>query len=332
MPQLAFNASVVASIIGEASFSASVDPVLDREFTGSMVASIQPERDLRGSVALVPAGGVYIGFNASVFAFFTPITPDRQIFGSVRAVSVAAVSRDFTGSIVRVASGAYNQVFTASVFKSLIGNKTFTATTVARTIDSSLNFTASVKYTAPVVRSFNASAVLRATIEKLFTGSVRPASVLSGGELTIYTDAVNYLIPVVLERDANEVQIAALTERNNFLNDDIARVLAILNDIDNKPSVLLDVVSPNANLRRLGGETLVLSGNFYIPTCLVRLKQGVSDFGTFETVETSMSQVTVVTPDFTALGGIVLTSPIEISVENPNGEVSESLLITLATT
>lgn len=331
MPQKSFNVSVEVSEQVDRSYLGSIDPVLDRTFQGSMVSVIQPERTYRGAVQLVPEGN-YRGFNGSVYAFFTPITPDRQIFGSVRAVSVATQSKIFSGSVVRVAPTNINQNYQASVFKSLQVSKTHQGSVVARQEAIEKLFTATLRTMPFESRTYLASAVLRATLEKLFTASVRPANVLSGGELSIYEDAVNYLIPIVLERDANTAQIAALTARNAFLNDDIARVLAILLDIDNKPSVTLNVVNPNSGLRRTGGETITLLGNFYIPTCLIRLKQGVTDFGTFPTVETAMTQVTFTTPDFTSLVGIVLTSPIEVSVENPNGEESESLTFTLGPT
>jgi hypothetical protein len=332
VPQQPFNASVQVVEVHTQSYQGSVDPVRDVSFSGSMVAGIEPDRRTFGSVETVPPDGPLQGYNGSVRAFFVPITPDRQHTGSVRAVTQATLVRTFSGSITRVNPAAISQLYTASLFKSIIASKVFTGSVVPKVMDGGKTYTASLRIMPFAGKDFRASAVLRATIEKLFRTSVRPYRALSPGEQAVYDEAVRLLIGYVLERDAVAAQIAALTARLAVLNDDIARVLAILLDVDNKPSVLLNVVSPSTGLRRSGGETVTLFGTNFIPTNQVRIKQGVNDYGLFATVQNTSSQITFTSPDFSLLAGIVLTDPLQVRVENPNGEVSEYLSFTLGTT
>lgn len=332
MAQKSFNASVQVVEVHTKAYQASVDPAADRKFTGSMVSSIEPDRRIFGSVETVPADGPMRGFNGSMRVFFTPITPDRQISGSVRAVDQGTLAKTFTGSLVKVAPSAFSQVYAASLFKSTTPSKTFTGSVAPRVLDSSKSYTASLRIVPFAAKSFNASVVKRQTIERLFRASVRPYSAISAGEQNTYDSAVTYLIAEVLERTSITAQLSTLTARLAFLNDDITRVLAILFDVDNKPSVLLNVVSPATGLRRTGGDTITLFGNNFIPTNQVRIIQGGNDYGLYATVEPAETQLTFVTPNFLLLSGIVLTSPLQVRVENPNGQNSEYLTFTLGPT
>jgi hypothetical protein len=312
-------------------YTASVDAALFKQYTASVSVVIQPDRYYYGTVYTLPIGN-YQQFAGSVYAYFSPITPDRYFTGSVNIVPSSQIVKTYQASVRTVNISVFNQTFQASTFAVVPSDKSYTATVVPLSRDRDYFYKASLRTVpTPPDKSYIATVSAKAlNVNRSYTATVRPYVEISPGESTVRDTDINLLISYVNEDTTLTAQIAAATSRVVFLNAEIARLVAILNQVTNKPSCRLSSVSPQVNVPKTGGTTMQIFGFEFIPTCTVSLTQGMINAGTFTPVVQTESLMSFTLPNFTSVVGLNLAQPISIQVHNADGQDSEVVTFTLA--
>lgn len=331
--QQSYSGSVQVVNAVTASYTATVQPMRTKEYTASVYPVIRPDRYVRGSVEArtVPSAATDIDYHSSVYAYFTPITPERFVTASVYAAPPVTYGQYFTASVTPLNVATIAQTFMASVKITDAVNKAFTASVVKSVLNNDRLNTASVVVATPVAKLYTASVVCKVLdLVRAYTASARPYVAISPAEQIIRNTDINLLVTLVQQRDALTASIAQQTSQLAFAEGEIVRLVDILAEMDNIPSCRLSSVSPSVNIPRTGGTVMFVNGFEFIPTCTVDLFQGATVIGTYTPVVTASTTMSFVLPNFTLVGGLNLSNPISIQVNNPDGQSSEVITFTLA--
>lgn len=331
--QQSYSSSILVVDTRTTGYTATVQTMRSKSFTASINPVLQPDRFVRGSVEVRPnpTHATDRDYHASVYSLFSPITPERFTTGSVNVVGTTAFGQFFTGSVEVHTMATIIQDYFASIKLTNSVNKSYTATITKSQLDNDRAYSGSVSVSTPTTTSYRASIIVKAlNLIKAYTASIRPYTNISPAEHTVRDADVSLLISLVQERDSLIASIASQTARLAVDNDEITKLLAILNDLDNKPSCRLSSVSPNTFVPRTGGSVMFLDGFEFIPTCTVTLSQGIITIGTYTPVVVASTTMSFTLPNFTTVVGLDMGQPISIRVNNADGQVSETTTFTLA--
>jgi hypothetical protein len=333
MGQQSYTASVYVVRPTTHTYTASVSSMRTISYTASVNPVIRPDRFYSGSVEkrIRPAGATDDDWNASVYAHFTPITPDRTYTSSVYTVPQITFGQFFKASVSPVVVETFTQDFFGSVNIILSTNKTYTGSVVSLQPNNDKTYRGSVVVGNLFSKSYTASVdAKQLNINRTYSGSVRPFVDITPAEHVVRDADINELVVLVQDVNSLNASIAAQQAQLALDQTEITELVTILNNMTDKPSCRLSTLSPNSNIPKLGGVTMTCIGFEFIPTCTVHLSQGIISIGNFTPLVMSSNTMSFTLPNFTLVGGLNLTQPISIVVNNPDGQNSETLTFTLA--